>query len=85
MAIVVYALCAMTSIVCASVLLRSYRRGRNRLLLWSSLCFICLALNNILLFLDLVVIESIDFSIPRILTALAALSIMLFGLIWETV
>lgn len=85
MAIVVYALCTITSIVCATVLLRSYRGGKSRLLLWCSLCFIGFALNNIFLFLDLAVIESIDFSTVRTLTAFLGISILLFGLIWETV
>ena len=32
----VYALCALTSLVCAWLLLRAYQRQRTRLLLWSS-------------------------------------------------
>jgi hypothetical protein len=84
MAEAVYLLCAATSLGCAILLLRSYLRIRTQLLLWSSLCFIGLALNNVLLFVDLVVAPSIDLSIPRNLTALCALMLLIFGLIWNT-
>lgn len=80
----VYLLCAATSMSCAALLLRGYRRQRTRLLLWSSLCFVLLALNNILLFIDLIVVTSTDLSLWRSVTALAGVSILLFGLIWES-
>jgi Family of unknown function (DUF5985) len=80
----VYLLCAGTSIACAALLLRGYRRQRTRLLLWSSLCFVCLAINNILLFLDLIVVPATDLSMWRAVTALLGVSLLLFGLIWES-
>ena len=81
----VYLLCAATSATCAILLLRGYRRQRSRLLLWSSLCFVLLALNNILLFIDLIVVPtSLDLSLWRGATALAGVSVLLFGLIWES-
>ena len=81
----VYLLCAATSATCAILLLRGYRRQRSRLLLWSNLCFVLLALNNILLFIDLIVVPtSIDLSLWRGATALAGVSLLLFGLVWET-
>jgi hypothetical protein len=80
---IVYALCAMTSTACAVLLWRAYRRRRTRLLLWSSLAFIGLAANNGLLFIDLVIVPSIDLSMPRTLTALAAVMVLLFGLVWD--
>lgn len=83
MALVVYSLCAVTSIVCAGLLLRSYIRKRTRLLFWSSLCFLGLAVNNILLFVDLVLVPTIDLSMYRALSALAAIALLLFGLVWE--
>lgn len=46
----VYILCAVTSVLCAGLLVRSYLRSRVRLLLWSALCFVGLAVNNVLLF-----------------------------------
>ena len=83
MAAAVYLLCALTSIVCATLLIRAYRANRARLLFWSSLCFIGLALNNVLLFVDLVLVPQVDLRTVRDLTALAALAVMLFGLIWD--
>jgi hypothetical protein len=83
MAAAVYLLCALTSIVCATLLIRAYVANRARVLFWSSLCFIGLALNNVLLFVDLVLVQQVDLRMVRDLTALAALSIMLFGLVWD--
>jgi hypothetical protein len=80
----VYLLCAGTSVTCAGLLLRGYRRQRTRLLLWSSLCFVFLAFNNTLLFLDLIVVTTVDLSLWRGVTALAGVSVLLFGLIWES-
>ena len=79
----VYALCALTSIGCSFLLLRGYRRSRVRLLLWSGLCFVGLALNNVLLFIDLRVIPEIDLSLWRTIPAVAGIAILLYGLICE--
>jgi hypothetical protein len=84
MAEAVYLLCAATSIASAALLLRGYRRQRTRLLLWSSLCFGLLALNNTLLLVELIVAPDIDLSIWRSLTALAGVGVLLFGLIWQS-
>lgn len=83
MALTVYSLCAITSLICAALLLRSHLANRTPLLFWSSLCFLGLALNNILLFIDLVVVPTIDLSFYRAVCALAAVSVLLIGLIWD--
>ena len=83
MASLVYLLCAITSLICASMLLRSYLTNRTPLLFWSSLCFIGLAMNNILLFIDLVIVPTIDLSFYRALCALIAVLVLVFGLIWD--
>jgi len=83
MAEVVYLLCAVTSVVCAILLHRGYRQTRTRLLFWSSLCFAGLALNNVLLVVDLVIVPATDLSTLRGLVALAAIMTLLFGLVWE--
>lgn len=83
MAEVIYLLCAATSLVCAALLLRGYRTSRTKLLLWSSLCFVGLAVNNVLLFVDLVIVPEVDLSVPRALAALAGMAILVFGLLWE--
>jgi hypothetical protein len=81
---IVYLLCAITSALCAALLARSYRHNRTRLLLWSTLCFVGLALNNLLLVVDLMVVTNVDLSIARQLTALAALMLLVIGLVWES-
>jgi hypothetical protein len=84
MASVVYALCSLTSGLCAVLLLRAYLSSRARLLLWSSLSFIGLACNNLLLFIDLIVIPTANLSLYRSLTAAIAVLILLLGLIWDS-
>jgi len=83
MAEAVYILCAITSIFCAGLLLRSYVRTRTRFLMWSSLGFTGLALNNILLLLDLMVVTNVDLQLWRTLAALLAVSVLTVGLILE--
>ncbi|QSQ11296.1 DUF5985 family protein [Myxococcus landrumensis] len=84
MAEAVYILCAMTSVACAVLLLRAWKRTESRLLLWSGLCFVGLAVSNVLLFVDLALLPpSIDLYMPRLLSTLAAVSVLLYGLIWD--
>jgi len=83
MAAVIYSLCAVTSALCAWLLTRAYLRTRSRLLLWSSICFAGLALNNVTLWNDKLVFPATDLSILRISIALLATLILLYGLIWE--
>jgi len=81
----VYILCFLTSVACAWLLGRSYLANRTRLLLWSSVCFVFLALNNLALVLDLVVWPSpeVDLRLPRLLLALAAAVSLIWGFVWE--
>lgn len=81
MAEAVYLLCAVTGLACAALLLRSYRRNRMQLILWTSLCFVGLAINNVLLVVDLALVPELDLLDWRNATALAAVAILLFGLI----
>lgn len=78
----IYLLCALTSIVCAALLVRGYRRSRVRLLFWSALCFIGLALNNILLIVDLRV-PQVDLEVWRAIPAVIGVSLLVYGLVWE--
>jgi hypothetical protein len=80
----VYVLCAITSVGCAALLLRGYLQRRTRLLLWSGICFACLAINNLLLFVDLVVVPTVDLSVLRAISGLVGLLILVFGLVWDT-
>ena len=82
---VVYVLCFLTSAACAWLLGRSYSRSGVRLLLWSSICFVFLAGNNLILVLDLVVwpAPQVDLRLPRLLLSLAAVASLIWGFIWE--
>lgn len=81
---IVYILCAATSAVCAALLVRGYRQSGARLLFWASLCFIGLALNNVLLIIDLRMAPNIDLVTWRLVPALIGVGLLLYGLIWET-
>lgn len=81
----VYLLCLATSVACALLLARSYARTRARLLLWSALCFAFLSLNNLIVVIDLLILPtSIDLSIWRLAASLVAVSVLLYGFIWES-
>jgi hypothetical protein len=84
MAEFVYILCAATSTFCAFLLLRSYHRQRSRLLLLSGLCFLGLAVNGLILVLDLMVLPQIDLRLLRTLVAFVSVLVFLLGLIWES-
>jgi hypothetical protein len=84
MAAAVYILCSFVALICAFLLLRAYARGRHRLLLWSGLCFAGLTVNNIGLYLDKIVFTQFDLSVYRSAISLAAMVVLLVGLIWDT-
>ncbi len=83
MAQTIYGLCTLTSLACAWMLLTSYRRNGVRLLFWSGLCFIGMSVNNVLLVLDKLVFLQVDLLPLRLASALAALLLLLYGLIYE--
>jgi hypothetical protein len=84
MGAIIYSLCALTALVCAYLLLHAYRRGGYRLLLWSGLCFVGLTINNLFLVLDKLIFTEVDLSIWRTSAALLAMSVLLYGLVWDT-
>ena len=79
----VYSLCFLTSSACAWLLARSFGRSGARLLLWSCLCFVLLAANNLVLIVDMLVLPGFDLRIWRLLLSLAAVSVLLFGFVWD--
>jgi hypothetical protein len=85
MAETVYVLCALLSVICAVSLYRGYRSSRNRLLLWSALCFGFLAANNIFLCVDVILLPLLELHGPfwRNLLSATAGSLLLYGLILE--
>jgi hypothetical protein len=84
MAIVIYSLCALVAALCTFLLLRAWAASRYRLLLWTGICFGGLTLTNTLLFLDKIVLgPEIDLSLARLATTLAAMAVLLYGLVWD--
>jgi hypothetical protein len=81
---VVYVLCALTSLLCTVLLLRSFRRTRQRLLLLIGLCFAGLTVNNMLLPIDLIWLRTqVDLSVVRSAVGFASVAALLVVLIWE--
>ena len=86
MGAVVYVLCALTAFACAVMLGRAYARSREPFLLWATVCFAALAVNNVILYIDIVVVTTtMDLSIPRGLVALTGISVLVYGLVWKDV
>lgn len=82
---VVYSLCAVTSLACAVLLIRSWLRTRAKLLAWSSACFIGFTINNILLVFDFVLYKSeVDLSMARAVTAFLSIFALVVGLVWSS-
>jgi len=84
MAAIIYLLCTLTCLACFGFLWRAWRSSRSRLLFWSALCFAGLSLNNFLLVIDrLVLPASVDLTTWRLVAALVAPLLLVYGLIWE--
>lgn len=85
MASIVYILGALTSLLCAVLLLRAYGRVRQKLLLWSGLCFAGLTVSSVLLCMDLSpLFAGVNLYRYRLGAAAVAMGILLYGLIWES-
>ena len=78
----VYFLCFATSAAVAALLFRNYLRTGAKLLMWSALCFLFLAANNVAVIMDLLVLPDRNYSIVRVALSLVAVSLLLFGCIW---
>lgn len=83
MATLVYLLCSLTSMACAYLLLRGYRRSGVALLLWSGLCFMGLGLNNVLFLID-VRYPEIPLLTWRKVPAVIGVSLLLYGLVGDS-
>jgi hypothetical protein len=80
----VYSLCFVTALACAVLLTRAYRTSRLRLLFWSALCFWGLSLSNALAFIDIYVVPQHDLYEIRLGTGLLSVSVLLYGMVWES-
>jgi hypothetical protein len=76
-------LAALASLTCMLMLFRAYAANGVRLLLWSALCFVCLTVNSMLLFVDLNIFPDLDLRLYRLAAALAGILFLLYGFIWE--
>jgi hypothetical protein len=79
---VVYFLCALTAFACFALLWRAWRANHADLLFWSALCFAGLTASNVLLVVDKLALPDIDLSVVRLSITLAALLLLIFGLVW---
>jgi hypothetical protein len=80
----VYFLCLATACLCAGLLLRAYLRTRARLLLWTAVSFVLLAFNNLFLVADMVIFPEIYLTPMRQVTALGAVSVLIYAFVWES-
>ncbi len=80
----VYILCAGTAFMCSALLLRGFRRSGTRLLLWCGLSFLSLVLENVILFIDYIIVPDRDLYLLRTLIGLIGVTTLLFGLIWDS-
>jgi hypothetical protein len=80
---IIYLLCVATSLLCAYLLARAYYISRTKLLVWSAACFALLAVNNLILAVDILLLPTIDLTELRLVTSLAGVGVLLYGFIWE--
>jgi len=81
--IALYVIAVLSSGACAVLLFRGYLRRRLRLLMWSGVCFVGLTINNIAVFVDLVVLPESDLRLARVIPALIGMTLLLYGFIWD--
>lgn len=83
MILLIYALCALTSLACAVLLHQGARRAGSRMLFWCGLCFGMFAVANGLVILDHYVMRYVELWPWRLGASLAAVALLLYGLIFE--
>ena len=81
---IVFILCALTSLGCAYMLFRGYARTGVRLLFWSGLCFTGLMIDNVMVYIDLIIVPDVSLVVWRKVPGLVAISLLLFGLVWDS-
>ncbi|MGE0634273.1 MAG: DUF5985 family protein [Pseudobdellovibrionaceae bacterium] len=84
MSTIVFFLCAVTSVICAGLLIRAYRKNKNSLVFWCAIGFVGMSINNVLLIFDKFVVQT-DLLLFRTGSLMLGMMLMLFGLIWNTV
>lgn len=80
----VYLLCFLSATLCAVLLVRRHLAAPTPVLLWSAACFVFLALSNLLVVVDSIFLPAdVSLRLPRLLLTLVAVSVLLYGFIWE--
>jgi Family of unknown function (DUF5985) len=79
----VYFLCFISGGLCAYLLFVAFARQKRQLFLWSAVCFSLLAINNFLVFLDIIILPTVDLLPYRLLASLTAVIVLLYAFIWE--
>jgi hypothetical protein len=80
----VYLLSVLVTLACAFLLLRAYVKVRQRLLLWSGLCFVGLTASNVIVVVDLVLLPDLDLYVWRLGAAAFSMLLLVYGLVWES-
>jgi hypothetical protein len=81
MAAAIYILCSLTALACFGLLFRAWRRTRAAFLFWCSLCFAGLAVNNVILVIDKLLLPDVSLALPRLAIALVATLLLVYGLV----
>jgi len=79
----IHLVCLCTSVTCVVLLYRGYRKSGIALLFWSTLCFVFLSFNNLLLYTNVAFLPELDLRLYRLISNLAAVTVLLCGFIWE--
>jgi hypothetical protein len=82
--IVLSLIAVLTSVGCMLLLFRGYFGTGQRILLWSAFCFVGQSVNNLVLFVDLVVLPQSDLRVLRLTSALVGMLFLIYGFIRET-
>lgn len=79
-----YILTCITTLLCATLLLRGFVKVRKRLLLWSGLCFVGLTISNLFVIADLLIFPEVDLYTFRLGSTAVSMMLILYGLVWES-
>ena len=83
MAAIIYLLCALTAAGCSALLFRGYKASNARLLFWSGLCFAGLTISNLVVVADKLLLPMSDYAPWRVAISVAAIGVLLYGLVTE--
>ena len=80
----VYLLCFLSATLCAGLLVRQHFQAPTPVLLWSAACFVFLALSNLVVVIDqLMLPDTVSLRTSRLVLTLLAVCVLLYGFIWE--